>query len=130
MPRGDALGEGGTEVGAGRNASAATPSAPQEGVPPTPQGAVVIRGDPRKEKKAFEALVSALGCALREAQKTAGAVVLCFRFEDGGERSFTYLPPLELEVTDVAALALLADAFASLLPRPIVEARVEVTEGW
>jgi len=89
-----------------------------------------IKGDPRREEKVLEALVNLMENALREAQRTAGAVILTFRFEDGRRRSFTYLPPLEIEVSDFAAAAVVADALASLPRSRIVEVKVEVTEEW
>ena len=121
---------GGSDLGEGRELGAETPAqAAQAGVPPTPGGDIII-GDPRVNEKAFNALVVLMEKALREAQRTAGAVVLRFRFEDGSERSITYLPPLEIEVSDFATLALVADALATLPPRLIVETRVEATEEW
>jgi hypothetical protein len=130
MPKIETRG-GSSSLEEGRELGAETPAAAaQAGVPPFPQGAVVIVGDPRVNEEAFNALVVLMEKALREAQRTAGAVVLRFRFEDGSERSITYLPPLEIEVSDFAALALVADALATLPPRLIVETRVEVTEEW
>jgi hypothetical protein len=125
----------GSALGEGRSPSAAetAPAAAQGAVPPTPGGNVdkgVVKGDPRKEERVLEALVNLMESALREAQRTAGAVILTFRFEDGRRRSFTYLPPLEIEVTDFAAAAVVADALASLPSRSIAEVEVEVTEEW
>jgi hypothetical protein len=125
----------GSDLEKGRAPSAAetAPAAAQGAVPPTPGGNVVkgvVKGDPRREEGALDSLVKLMESALREAQRTAGAVVLRFRFEDGSERSISYLPPLEIEVSDFATLALVADALATLPQRLIVETRVEVTEEW
>jgi hypothetical protein len=123
----------GSDLEEGRELGAETPaSAARAGAPPTPGGNVVgvIKGDPRREERVLETLVNLMEKALREAQRTAGAVVLRFRFEDGSERSITYLPPLEIEVSDFATLTLVADALATLPQRLIVETRVEATEEW
>jgi hypothetical protein len=53
---------GGSAAAEGRafNAAEAPALAAQAGVPPTPQGAVVIVGDPRKDEGAFERFVEAV----------------------------------------------------------------------